>query len=94
MLRLRAAVESYAGTSGDLDKDRQESLESGRSGDLDLVDQSGDEVVGVFEGGTDGMQSLHKFACALVVVMGDAVEFAGDGFAIWCVANQLVVHRK
>ena len=78
VLRLRAAVESYAGTSGYLDEDRQQAFETRGLCDLNFVDQGGNEVVGVFEGVADIVQTLIKEPGTLVDIMRGAVEFAGN----------------
>lgn len=60
VLRLRAAVESYAGTSGDLVEDGQEAFEARRAGDGYSVDERRDEVVGVFESWADGDECFSE----------------------------------
>ena len=78
VLRARAAVEANAGASGDLHQYGQGAFEFGRLRDLNFVDQGRDEVVGVFEGVTDVVQTLYEEAGTLVDVMRGAVEFAVD----------------
>ena len=87
MLRARAAVEAYSGTSGDLHQYGQGAFEFGRLRDLHLVDQSRDEVVGVFEGVADVVQTLDEEPGAFVDVVRGAVEFAVDSVVFWHVAN-------
>ena len=72
-VEARAAVEANAGTSRDLHQYGQGAFEFGRLRDLHLVDQSRDEVVGVFEGVADVVESLYKEAGTLVVVMRGAI---------------------
>ena len=81
VLRLRAAVESYAGTSGYLDEDRQQAFEFGRLCDLHFVDECRNEVVGVFERVADVVQTLDEEPGAFVDVVRGAIEFAVDSFA-------------
>ena len=71
-------MESYAGTSGDLDEDRQRAFETRGLRDSDTIDKSRDEVVGVFEGVADIVQTLNKEAGTLVDIMRGAIEFAGN----------------
>ena len=78
VLRLRAAVKSYAGTSGDLDEDRQRAFETRGLRDLHFVDECGNEVVSVFEGVADIVQTLNEEAGAFVDVVRGAIEFAVD----------------
>jgi len=94
MLRARAAVEANAGTSGDLHQYGQGAFEFGRLRDLHLVDQSRDEVVGIFEGVADVVQTLDEEAGTLVDVVRGAIEFAGDGFVGGHVADKFIVHRS
>ena len=82
VLRLRAAVESYSGTSGDLGEDGQWAFETRGAGDLHSVDERRDEVVGVFEGVADVVETLHEEAGTLVDVVRDAIQFACDGLRI------------
>jgi hypothetical protein len=46
------------------------------------IDESGDEVVGIFEGVADIVQTLNEETGTLVVVMRGAIEFAGNGFSV------------
>ena len=92
VLRLRAAVKSYAGTSGDLDEDRQRAFETRGLRDLHFVDECGNEVVSVFEGVADIVQTLNEEAGAFVDVVRGAIEFAVDGSAIRYFANELIIH--
>ena len=78
MCRFGAAVEANAGAVGDLHQYGQGAFEFGRLRDLHLVDQSRDEVVGIFEGVTDVVETLDEEAGTLVDVMRGAVEFAVD----------------
>ena len=94
VLRLRAAVESYAGTSRDLDEDRQGTFETRGLRDLNFVDQGGNKVVGIFEGVADVVQTFHEEAGTLVDVVRGAIEFAVDGFAGGHVADEFIVHKK
>ena len=101
VLRLRAAVETYAGTSGDLGEDGQEAFETRGLRDLHFVDECGDEIVCVFEGVAEIYRSLHEFAGALVEIVRDAVELAGNGLRAFTrsrrrtiLADEFVVHRK
>ena len=71
-------MESYAGTSGDLDEDGQQAFETRGLRDLNFVDQGGNEVVSVFEGVADEVQTLHEEAGTLVDVVRGAIEFAVD----------------
>ncbi len=73
VFREGAAVEAYAGTSGDLDEDRQGAVEFGRLGDGYSVDQGGNEVICVFEGVADVVQTFYQFVKTLVVVMRGAI---------------------
>ena len=79
VFREGAAVEADAGSSGDLDEDGQGAVECGRLGDGYSVDECGDEVVGVFEGVAEVVQTFHEEAGTLVVVMRGAIESAGNG---------------
>ena len=73
VFREGAAVEAYAGSSGDLDEDRQGAFETRRVRDLHSVDECRDEVVGVFEGVADVVESFDEEAGTLVVVMRGAI---------------------
>ena len=88
------AVESYAGTTGDLQEDGQGALETRGLRDGDAIDKCGDKVVGVFEGVADIMQTLNKEPGTLVDIMRGAVEFAVDGFVVRHCTNKFVVHRS
>ena len=81
VFREVAAVEAYAGSSGDLDEDRQGAFETRRVRDLHSVDECGDEVVGVFEGVADIVETFDEEAGTLVVVMRNSVQLAVNGFA-------------
>ena len=85
-------MESYSGTSGDLDEDGQQAFETRGLRDLDFVDQGGDEVVGVFEGVADIVQTFYEEAGTLVDVVRGAIEFAVDGFVVGHVADEFIVH--
>ena len=87
VFRLRAAVKSYAGTSGDLDEDRQRAFETRGLRDLHFVDECRDEVVGVFEGVADVVQTLDEEPGAFVDVVRGAIEFAVDCIVFGHVAN-------
>ena len=87
MFGFGAAVEAYAGTSGDLQEDGQGSLETRGLCDLNFVDQGGNEIVGVFEGVADIMQTLNKEAGTLVDIMRGAIEFAGDGLTFRLISD-------
>ena len=54
---------------------------------MNFVDQGGNEVVGVFEGVADEVQTFYKEAGTLVDVVRDAIEFAVDGFVFWHCAD-------
>ena len=86
-------MESYAGTSGDLDEDGQQAFETRGLRDLNFVDQGGNEVVGVFEGVADIVQTLHEEAGTLVDVVRGAIEFAVDGFVFGHVADEFIIHK-
>ena len=92
--RFGASVEANAGAIGDLHQYGQGAFEFGRLRDLHLVNQSRDEVVGVFEGVADVVETLDEEAGTLVDVMRGAVEFAGDGFVGGHVADKFIVHRS
>ena len=87
-----AAVDADAGATGDLVDGGQEAAELGGAGDGDRIDQGEDEVVGVLEGVADEVQALYRLTGVFVVNVGGAVQFAADGFAIWCFAYKFVVH--
>jgi hypothetical protein len=70
---LGAAVEADAGSAGDLAEDRQRALELRRVGDLYAIDESRDEVICVFEGVADIVQTFYEFVKTLVVVMRGAI---------------------
>ena len=72
------AVEADTGTTGDLQEDGQGALETRGLRDLNFVDQGGNEVVSVFEGVADEVQTLHEEAGTLVDIMRGTVEFAGN----------------
>ena len=97
------AVEADTGTTGDLQEDGQGALETRGLRDFNFVDQGGNEVVGVFEGVADIVQTLNKEAGTLVDVVRGAIELAGNCLtrmrfgtnrrrAIF--ANEFVIHRS
>ena len=88
VFRLRAAMETDTGATGYLAEDGQQAFELGRLGDLNFVDQGGNEVVGVFEGVADVVQPIHQFTGALVDVVRGAIEFAVDGLRIFIRSTQ------
>ena len=81
------AVEADTGTTGDLQEDGQGALETWGLRDLNFVDQGGNEIVGIFEGVADIMQTLNKEAGTLVDIMRGAVELAGDGLAFRLISD-------
>ena len=58
-----------------------------------MPDRPGDEIVGIFEGVADIVQTLNHQSCAFVIVMRDAVKLTGDSFAFRRVAYQFVIHK-
>ena len=65
------------------------------------VDECGDEIVCVFEGVAEIYRSLHEFAGALVEIVRDAVELAGNGLRAFTrsrrrtiLADEFVIHRS
>ena len=87
-------MESYSGTSGDLEEDGQQAFETRGLRDLDLVDQGGNEVVGIFECVTDEVQTLYEEAGTLVDVVRGAIQFAVDCFVFWHIADEFIIHRS
>jgi hypothetical protein len=66
-------MDSNPASSGDLAEDRQRALELRRVGDLYAIDESRDEVICVFEGVADIVQTFYQFVKTLVVVMRGAI---------------------
>ena len=92
MFGFEASVETDAGASGYLAEDGQETFELGRLRDYDTVDESRNEEIGVLQGVADGIEPFTSLAEALVEIVRDAVEVSGDCLAVWCVANEFVIH--
>ena len=61
---------------------------------MNFVDQGGNEVVGVFEGVADEVQTLHEEAGTLIDVMRGAIEFAVDSLVFGHVADEFIIHKK
>jgi hypothetical protein len=72
VLGASAAMDTDAGTAGDLADKRQEALEARGLRDLDAVDESRDLFVEILEG----------VANKLITVSSSSVELAADGFAL------------
>ncbi len=87
-------MESYAGTTGDLDEDGQQAFETRGLRDLHFVDECRDEVVGVFEGVADVVQTLDEEPGAFVDVVRGAIEFAVDCIVFGHLSYKLIIHRS
>ena len=85
-------MEADACSAGYLLEDGQGALETRGLRDLNFVDQGGNEIVGVFEGVADIMQTLNKEAGTLIDIMRGAIELAVYGSAIRYFANELIIH--
>ena len=94
-------MESDTGTTGDLQEDGQGALETRGLRDLNFVDQGGNEVVGVFEGVADVVQTFYEEAGTLVDVVRGAIQFAGYGLRIFIrsrgrtiISDKFIIHRS
>ena len=87
-------MDSDAGTSGDLDEDGQGAFETRGLRDLDLVDQGGNEVVGVLEGVADGRQVFSVCSGRARVAVFDRVEGSSYGFCVRRLANEFVISHS
>ena len=91
---MGAAVEADTGASGYLSKARQQPLELGTLRDIYPIDQRRNEVVGIFEGRTDGSQVFLVLSCASGVAVLDLVEGSSDGFVFCRLANEFVISHS
>ena len=60
---------------------------------MHFVNECRDEVVGIFEGVADEVQTFYEEAGTLVIVMRDAVELAVDSLVVRHVADEFIVHK-
>ena len=68
MFGFGATMDTNATASRNLTEDGQEALELGAHRHLYLVNQGGDEIVGVFQRVADVMAAFGQEACALVEI--------------------------
>ena len=62
--------------------------------DGDAVDECRNEVICVFEGVADVVQTLHEEAGTLVDVVRGAIQFTMNGFSVMHIADEFIIHRS
>ena len=85
VFRASAAMDTDAGSAGDLADKRQESLEARRHRDLNAIDEGRDQFVEVLEGWADGSEVLDLLAlrtreAVLYLAEGASYPLAIGGF--------------
>ena len=73
MFGARAAMESDTSSAGYLQQNGERTLKARRDSHIDAIGKRGDEIIGIFKGVTNVMQTLYEFIQTLVVVMRAAV---------------------
>ena len=66
-------MESDTSSAGYLQQNGERTLKAGRDSHIDAIGKRGDEIIGIFKGVTNVMQTLYEFIQTLVVVMRAAV---------------------
>ena len=87
VLGASAAMDTDAGSAGDLADKRQEALEARRHRDLNAIDEGRDLFVEILEGWADGSEALLEDTVFLIEISMTFAERASYPLAIWGFPN-------